>query len=171
MKKNIVIIVLGSTNDENGTISNIGLQRLKKGIEVYKYTNNAKLILTGGFGKHFNKSNHPYSFYAKNFVISEGIKETDILDFVLSKDTIEDAQLSLPVVKSQNFNSIIIITSDFHMNRVNHIFKKVFEGYELTFVEIKYEATEEELSKLREIEDREMNMLVETGRSSIGSIL
>ncbi|MGD9368676.1 MAG: YdcF family protein, partial [Desulfobacteraceae bacterium] len=135
---NTIIIILGSTNDKSGNISDIGLTRLKKGLEIYKRKESAKLLLTGGYSKGKKISERPYSFYAKQFMLEEGVLENDIVGLVMSKDTVEDAKLSLPIIKNLNSEQIIIVTSDFHMNRSMYIFKKVFDGYSLSFVEAEY---------------------------------
>jgi hypothetical protein len=52
-----------------------------------------------------------------------------------------------------------------------YIFKKVFDGYSLSFVEAEYTSTDSVISKLKDTEKKELALLIETGRSSVGSKL
>lgn len=165
------IIVLGSTNDDKGIISDIGRQRLDKGVEIFKLNKDYRLILTGGFGNHFNTTNRPYSSYAKEYLIDKGIPEASIMELVLSKDTIEDAKLTYSLLRDIKISHIFLITSDFHMNRVKFIFNKIFVGYNIDFVEVRYVSSPEKLNKLNEVEQKEMHLLRTTGKSSVGSSL
>ncbi len=171
MKIEDIIIVLGSTNNQDGNISDIGLQRLNKGITLLNTFKDSYIILTGGFGSHFNTTNTPYSTYAKDFLIKNRISETRILDCVLSKDTIEDAKLTLPLIKEITPKNIHIVSSDFHMERVKYIFNKVFSNMNLSFHQVNYKTEEKEMQKLRDTEIKELKLLKETGKSSLGSEL
>lgn len=166
-----VIIILGSTNSPEGEISPIGLQRLDKGAEIYKNMGGIKILLTGGYSVFGNKSEFPYSYFAEKYLISIGVKEADILPLVLSKDTIEDAKLSLPVIKEFHFHSILVVTSNFHMERTKYIFNRVFSSFKLTYEGIDYITSESEIRSLIQHEQDEMKLLQETGQSSLGSKL
>ncbi len=167
-----IVIVLGSTNDSLGNISKIGKQRLNKGGDLLSIYNKSGLILTGGYGSHFNSTDKPYFFYAKQYLATKGIDENKIIDCVLSTDTIEDAKLALPIVKKYNSKtSVHIVSSDFHMERVKYIFKRVFKGIDITYHEVIYIAEKEEIEELNNTEKRELKLLKETGKSSIGTVL
>ncbi|WP_286260600.1 YdcF family protein [Pseudoalteromonas apostichopi] len=168
---NAIIVVLGSTNDKHGSISRIGLSRLDKGLEIYKKQENSKILLTGGYSKGKKVAEHPYSYYAKQLILKKGVIEEDIIGLVMSKDTVEDAKLSVPYLKHVNDRNIIIITSDFHMRRTKYIFNKIFKGKKLYFIEAEYKASDAEISALTETEEKELALLMETGKSSIGSKL
>lgn len=171
MKIEDVIIVLGSTNDQSGNISDIGLQRLNKGISLLNAIKGSRVILTGGFGSHFNSTNIPYSTYAKEFLIKNNVNKNRILDCVLSTNSIEDATLTLPLIKEINPHNIHIVSSDFHMERVKYIFNNVFSGMNLSFHEVNYKTEEKELQKLRETEIKGLKLLKEIGKSIVDSEL
>jgi uncharacterized SAM-binding protein YcdF (DUF218 family) len=167
MKAGNIIIVLGSTNDDNGNISRIGHQRLDKAIDLLNSIPNSRLILTGGYGSHFNSTDKPYAYYAQQY-----FDKNRIIGSVLSKDTIEDAQLSLPLIKSENpMATIHIVTSDFHLERVKYIFTRVLKLYDLKFHESIYITNKEEQEALNLAEKRELKLLRVTGKSSLGSVL
>lgn len=171
MEKLQVIIILGSTNSPDGEISPIGLQRLDKGAEIYKNKEGLKILLTGGNSGKEKKFEFPYSYYAKQYLISIGVEEPDILPLVLSKDTVEDAKLSLPVIQEYQFHSILVVTSDFHLERARYIFDRVFSSFELTYEGIAYVTSDSEIRGLLQHEENEMKLLKEIGQSSLGSIL
>jgi len=166
-----IIVVLGSINDKYGNISDIGLSRLDKGVEIYKQQYNAKILLTGGYSKGKKAAEHPYSYYAKQLIMKKGVPEKDIIGLVMSKDTVEDAKLSVPYLNKTDGRAIIVITSDFHMRRTKYIFNKVFNEKELIFIEAEYKSTDDEISALRDTEKKELALLMETGQSSVGSKL
>ena len=130
-----VIIVLGSRNDEKGNLTPNARERAEKAIQVFRNNRNYKLLSTGGYGTHFNTTDKPHSWHIKQYLLSKGIMDTDILPLVESKNTIEDAKLSKSIVDSLGIKKIVLVTSDFHMMRAWIIFKKVFgKGYVLKVV-------------------------------------
>ena len=168
---NGIIIVLGSTNNKEGIISKIGIERLKAGIEIYKKEKDYKFLLTGGFGRHFNITDKPYAEYARNFLLENGISRASILDIVLSSDTVEDAKLSYPIVQKLEPEVTIVVTSEFHMERASFIFKSVFKNYPLIFEASVYQADKGEMDKLMDVERKEIELLKNTGMSSLGNTL
>ncbi|OMD98688.1 hypothetical protein BSK54_22055 [Paenibacillus odorifer] len=61
-------------------------------------------------------------------------------DVILSendaKSTYENAKLTLPILKDNNFSSAIVVSSDFHMRRVKFNFDRVYKnsGIEITYI-------------------------------------
>jgi uncharacterized SAM-binding protein YcdF (DUF218 family) len=45
---------------------------------------------------------------------------------VVSGYTLEDAELSKPLIDAGKFDEILLVTSDFHMPRAQYLFEKVF---------------------------------------------
>jgi hypothetical protein len=90
----VIIVILGAYNNAQGELSEIAISRLNKGIEVFKKHKEAKIILTGGCGDHFNPTSIPHAFYYKQYLLSKNIPNEVILNFVDSKFTLEDAMLT-----------------------------------------------------------------------------
>ncbi len=65
-----VFIILGSPNTPTGELSVISKSRLNYCVHHYKLGN--KVLCTGGWGPHFNTSEHPHAFYAKKYLIHAG---------------------------------------------------------------------------------------------------
>jgi len=121
-----VLVILGSTNSSTGELSDISKSRLEYGANLYSY---GKFILcTGGWGKHFNISNEAHAVYSKNYLIARGIPESAFLEFALSNNMVEDAVKSKPILHKLKNPKITIITSDFHLPRVQLIFNEILKG-------------------------------------------
>ncbi|QSB02066.1 YdcF family protein [Methylomonas sp. EFPC1] len=170
-EKSEIIMVLGSTINSEGKLSEIAVGRLEKCIEVVKNKDDYLIVLTGGFGSHFNTTNRMYSLYAYEYLINNGIDTDRISALIPSVDTVEDATLSYRVIKHLNPLKVVIITSEFHQERVKYIFGKVYKDFKLEYVSSAYMADNETMRQLALTEERELKQLKETNRSSIGSSL
>ena len=127
-------MILGAPNDKNGNLSIIAKTRLKQGAKELALNPDFKILLTGGFGKHFNETNRPHWHYAKDFLIGElSINPDSFLpEAIESTNTIEDIEKAKPVFQKYNFIKIILVTSEFHLKRVQYLAKKVLDMKEET---------------------------------------
>lgn len=160
---NGIIIILGSPNDEQGNLSDIAITRLNRGFLEYRKNKGYKILCTGGFGDHFNIADKPHAVYAMNYLLQKGVRETDFLEIAESKNTVEDAILSKPIVEKYRIKSLIIVSSDFHLKRVKHIFKKAFEGFDLNFFGAKSNFTPQRRKLLENHEEEKLNKIKKTG--------
>lgn len=160
---NGIIIILGSPNDEHGNLSETATGRLAQGLVEFRRHRDYKILCTGGFGEHFNTTDKPHAHYAIQYLIQEGISEKDILEIAKSGNTLEDALLSKSIVDKHDVRSLVVVTSDFHMKRVKHIFKKMFKGYDLAFSSAKTSFSKERYRALRKHEKTELERLRKNG--------
>jgi uncharacterized SAM-binding protein YcdF (DUF218 family) len=126
-----VIIVLGSANDEQGRLYSLGVERCELAVQLYKNNPGWKILLTGGYGSHFNTTSKPHALYMKKFLTARFIPEEDILEFAQSSNTIEDASLSKPIIQTHKFKFAVIVTSDYHLERARFLFCKTFKDIEV----------------------------------------
>lgn len=166
-----LLIVLGSTLTEKGDLSAIAKSRLDKCLEICKASDDMLVLLTGGFGGHFNKTGRMYALYAYEYLVSSGLNPLNISALVPSTDTVEDATMSFRIVEHLNPKQITVITSDFHIERVKYIFKRVFINRKINYLSVPFHADIKTLFDLNSIEQRELKLLSETGFSSLGSKL
>lgn len=164
-----LVIVLGSTVDDSGSLSTIAQERLNATLALLPQLASPKLLLTGGFGAHFNKTNRAYCLYALDYLLERGVRLEQVSALVPSLDTVEDATLSFRVVNHLNPACTYIVTSDFHMERVKYVFNRVYSGRNLQFVAAAHVADEASISLLMKTERFEMSTLRSTGKSSLGS--
>ena len=123
-----ILIVLGSPNSEDGILSPMALLCIQKCMELYD-PHSCKIVLTGGFGVHFNTSNLPHYGHLKKYLLKNGISEEAILELIPSRHSVEDASLSHFILKKYKPKEIIIITSDYHQKRAGLIFETIFAPY------------------------------------------
>ena len=156
---NGIIVVLGSPNDDNGKLSSIANERCNKAIEEYKQHKDYKILLTGGYGNHFNRTNKPHAHYTKKYLISKNIPEDRILEFVESTNTIADIKLSTPLIEKYNPGNIIVITSDFHHDRVKWLFENELPNKKITLSCSKTNLPEKKLNQMKTHEVRALKKL------------
>ena len=120
------IVVLGSPNAKDGRLFDVAIQRCELALSEYKNHPDYKFLLTGGYGAHFNETNLPHAYYLAQYLIKSGVPENDILEYAESANSKEDATLSKPTIKKHNIKNIVIITSDYHLDRTQYIFKHIF---------------------------------------------
>lgn len=124
-----ILIVLGAPNSPSGELSTISKNRLDYCANLYS---TGKLILcTGGWGEHFNTSNEAHAVYAKKYLIEKGVRECDFLDFALSENTVDDAVKIKKIISKLKNASLTVITSDYHLERVELIFNEILVGFRL----------------------------------------
>ena len=126
-----VIVVLGSPNSEDGELYSIGKERCALALKQYARRSGWKLLLTGGYGAHFNTTDQPHAAYAKEYLVKRGVPSQAIVEFAESSNTLEDASLSKPIVLKYGAPEILVVTSDYHVDRVSYIFEREFAGTEV----------------------------------------
>ena len=143
------IVVLGSPNTPEGELLQMAKKRLDRCYQEY-LSNQYPIILTGGFGLHFNTSIYPHHHLAKEYLIQKGADNQDIIAFLDSTNSVQDATMLLPVLSENPFKHLNIITSDYHVERVEFIFKSVLaDRVSLSFMGVDSEGvTPEILEKL-----------------------
>lgn len=158
---NNIILVLGSPNDEQGNLSQIALDRLRCAYHIYQANPNFKIVCTGGFGAHFNTTDQPHYFYAYQFLMERGIPEQALEEGVLSTNTITDFELAKEFVWLEQPDVFIVVTSDFHMERAQILYKRYINYPKVMFIPAISSLTKEEIVRLIEHESRAVKMLKE----------
>lgn len=156
-----ILVVLGAPNSPSGELSGISKSRLACCKEIF---NKEQLILcTGGWGAHFNTSDKPHAYYGKKYLIENGLSESNFLAFALSENTVDDAIKVKSIVSNLDNVELTVITSDFHVERAKLIFNEVLKEYEIEFLGVKSDLTEEELIKLTAHEHRAITSIRKNG--------
>lgn len=156
-----VLIVLGGVNSTEGKLDTISMERLNYCKDSYR---KGKLVLcTGGWGAHFNKAKESHAFYAKEYLIKKGLFENDFLDFALSSNTVEDAVKVKEILFELETINLTVITSDYHLERVELIFKEILKNYSLKFVGVESSMSKEKLCSLIEHEKNAVQSIKQNG--------
>jgi len=132
---NGLIVVLGSPNAEDGALYSIARERCHLALDEYARRDGWRVLLTGGYGPHFNTTDQPHAAYLKDYLTARGIPPADIVEFAESANTLEDASCSKPIVRKYGVREILVITSDYHQARARYVFEREFAG---TGVEIAF---------------------------------
>ncbi|MEM7029550.1 MAG: YdcF family protein [Chloroflexota bacterium] len=121
-----LIIVLGSPNAEDGSLYSVAQERCDLAIIEYTKRPGWKMLLTGGYGQHFNTTNQPHAAYLKQYLCQRGIPSEAIVAFAESANTLEDASCAKPIILNEGVSEVLVITSDFHKDRAAYIFRRAF---------------------------------------------
>lgn len=122
-------IILGGMITYDGDYERLGFQRsvdrIMQAIELYKLKKIKKIFICGGSGSIVN-----YEFkegeILKNYLVTIGIPEEDILMESKSRNTRENAIYAAEVLQNQGEDaSYLLITSAYHMRRSIGCFNKV----------------------------------------------
>ncbi|KAF1294188.1 YdcF family protein [Candidatus Enterococcus leclercqii] len=123
-KKNHIFILLGYELNEDGTIQNALLQRLKIAKRALDKYPESKIIVTGGRGKNGNTE----SKLMAKWLEDRGIGGNRIIQENMATDTVENLLYSMKLIEIEgNIKNITIISSVTHIQRSVSILKLVDE--------------------------------------------
>ncbi len=169
------VVILGSPNDSAGNLSGMGQGRVSLGFETYRklVAQGYRLLLTGGYGEHFNTTHQPNASYAQKLLLDLGVLADHIVEFAESRNTVDDALKSRPIVDKYGAEHLVVVSSDFHLGRVQFVFEQVFPDKRVEFLGAPYleSRTPEERERLLAHEARELTSLRERGESIVGGAL
>ncbi|WP_294960144.1 YdcF family protein [uncultured Flavobacterium sp.] len=157
-----VLIVLGSPNSDNGELGATALDRLNSCLKIFNPKEYC-ILCTGGFGAHFNSTSNPHASYAMNYLMNKGVSEKSFLEFALSANTVEDAVFSKKILENHNLLSAVVITSDYHLERVKLIFDEILALFAIEYIGVKHDISDFEREKLIEHEKKAINGILNKG--------
>lgn len=115
-----VIIVLSGGEDN----------RIITAVDLYKKGISDKILMCGG-GPFLGKY---YAEYMGEYARRLGVRRRNLLYELNSLSTYENAKYSYPIIKRQEFKSILIVTSKYHTKRSYNAFKKFYKGIDIYIV-------------------------------------
>lgn len=109
-------------------------KRMDKGVRLLNRGVVRVLITTGGRGL-FNLTSKPLGRLAKEYLVKNGVDESEILVEDESVNTYQNAEFALKMMEQNNLKSAIVITSAVHTRRAKRIFGDVFpKDFQIDFV-------------------------------------
>jgi uncharacterized SAM-binding protein YcdF (DUF218 family) len=141
-----MIVVIGSPNSDDVELYSIAKERCELALAEYAKRSDWKILLTGGYGAHFNTTDQPHAAYLRHYLVKRGIPSQAIVEFAESTNTLQDASLSKPIVLKYQVSEIVVITSDYHVDRARYIFEREFADTQV-HIEFSVSRTEEEVCK------------------------
>lgn len=152
------IIILGGGRTNDGTLTELSIQRLERGAELYKQGVALRVFALGGpfstyspYSIRFEKTG---SQIRSEFLESHGVPQENIIQVSDGRDTMLEAFASRKVVEEMSLKRILLVTSDKHMERSLYIFRRIFgknivvDGTGVPCGEILNEQEEKEYLKL-----------------------
>jgi uncharacterized SAM-binding protein YcdF (DUF218 family) len=154
-----VIIILGGGVNHSGSLPKTAEQRIEKGFELFKQ-GVAEFIITSGLWGIEEISTHleAESESMREKLIRFGVPAEKVFSEEKSRDTIENAFFTKRLyLEPNNWNNIVVVTSDFHVCRAEYVFKKILgKNYMMTFETAN---TELDPDKLMQINNKENKLL------------
>lgn len=157
-----VIIILGSPNSAKGRLSKIAIGRAKKCLEIFNPATDL-ILCTGGFGLHFNTTLTPHAEYLKRYLIKKGISETFFMPFANSSNTVQDAVKSKEILRESGLKKITIITTEYHLKRVQIIFDEILSEFDKTYLSVPNNISKKCLKKYETHEANSIDGILKNG--------
>lgn len=129
-----IILVLGSPNDDQGHLHSIGIERCEYALRLHRANPEWRLLLTGGYGTHFNTTGRPHAHYVREWLVAHGAEPDAFLPYAESRNTLEDASLARPIVLEAGAQLAVVVTSDYHVDRARFVFEREFAGSGVTLL-------------------------------------
>lgn len=112
------IVVLGCGIRKDGSVTPLLKSRLDKALDWYHKTNHGKFIVSGGQGSDEVVSE---AYAMKQYLIKQGVKESEIIEENKSTTTKENLLFSKNLMKEDS--TCVVSTSDFHVLRTAFLTK------------------------------------------------
>lgn len=125
-----IILTGGVTNDDKQPIENLYMgfvaDRAFQTLNLYKNGKINQILICGGNSRLAGKNLREECYDIAKYLIISGVQPKDIFIERFSKNTRENALNASKIIKKQFSNqSIVLITSAFHLHRANACFQKV----------------------------------------------
>jgi uncharacterized SAM-binding protein YcdF (DUF218 family) len=119
----IVVLYSGLGNTVRNGLDKYSLERIQKAVHLWKMGLAPYILFTGGSADR-RENGLPGSRSMAIEAINQGIPREKIIIEQGSKDTRHNASNSCRIIKARNWNSLILVTNDFHMQRAARLFEK-----------------------------------------------
>ena len=136
-----VVIVLSHLMSKEGILDNQSLRRAEKAASIC-ISRDCSILLTSGWAYREDCS-IPIGKVVAEYIINQfeiGGKCKVLYD-TNSRDTVGDAYYSRKKLSKFNYTKLIIVTSDYHVNRTQYIFKNFFPSILIEIIGIKTNLT------------------------------
>jgi len=120
-KADVIIILGGGVLKDTRTLPWGVVERIQKGVELYKQGIAPKIIVTGGLVA-FNS--YAESEIMAPYVRQLGVPTGDVIEEDRAKDTYSNALYSHQILEKNGWAKAIVVTSDFHTQRACHVFRQ-----------------------------------------------
>lgn len=116
-----VAVILGSTVNEDGTLSPRLEARLKQGFVLYQTEKAKMLMVSGGLGKE----GYSEGTVMAEYLVRWGVPPSDILIDNEGNNTYLTALHYQQAAAQHQFKSVIVVSQYFHISRTKMVFRKL----------------------------------------------
>ena len=106
-------------------------KRAMEAVYLYKNKKDTNILVTGGIGYFSHDKNSKEANKMQQFLLENGVKDTDIIIEDNSKNTYQNIKYSYNIL-SNIYNlekvNILLVTSDFHMKRCVYLARIFFKS-------------------------------------------
>lgn len=156
---NGILIICAASNTPDGELSHQALDRLLAACQFLKNNPSFQILCSGGFGEHFNRSDYPHAQLMQNFLLEQGVSYESFIEFVQGESLLEDIQLTKRLLSKYLPDVVVVISSDYQIERVRLSFELYCQYPGIIFIEAKSSIFEEELERLKRQEAQGINRL------------
>ena len=130
-RKSDAILVLGGGVGESGKVGQGYEERAEYAVELYKKGYAGHIIFSSGYVNIFEETR-----VMKALAVSLGVPESAIMLENKSVNTYESVLYAKNILGKEHWNSIILLSSPYHMLRVSKVFAKVGGGIKVLYAPI-----------------------------------
>jgi uncharacterized SAM-binding protein YcdF (DUF218 family)/glycosyltransferase involved in cell wall biosynthesis len=121
------IVVFGGGVGESGQAGGGQQERLRQAIDLYKAGYSDRLILSSGFVYSFKEAES-----MRAVAIAEGIPADHIELELRARNTVENVKFVQSILERQNWTTILLVSSPYHMRRAHMVWTKSAPGITVT---------------------------------------
>ncbi|CAJ1335254.1 unnamed protein product, partial [Effrenium voratum] len=127
-KGRVVILQLGSTNDDRGAVDGEVKQRAKRVAALWRQLDGSKEVLVLASGgsdpdRFFNRTATPHWRYVQQELLALQVPEEVMLPGLPALHTVDEALMAREVLKPLLPLQLAVVTSEFHAERAGHLFR------------------------------------------------
>lgn len=126
-----LIIVLGGGVGESGLAGEGYQERVQKGIELYSQGYGGKILFSSGYRYSFQEVE-----VMKALAVELGIPREKILLEKRPINTYDHIVYAKETLQKNSYDSVIIVSSPYHMGRVNAVSQKILSGYKVSLAPV-----------------------------------
>lgn len=141
------IVVLGGGVHPDGTLPPVARARVERAVELFESGVAPRLILSGRCGLSAPEPAVTEAAAMAEYAAGFGVPRAALLEEDDAKDTLGNAYFTrLRFLEPNDWTSIRVVTSDFHLSRAAWVFRKILgPGYDVSFVSAPSALTPREL--------------------------
>lgn len=130
MKYDVIVVLAGGiTNQE--TLPESVKKRILLAKKFYDQKASPRILMSGKWSKYWDyiPPQHTEAMLMRQYAVSLGLPKSSILIEEHSQNTFENAfYVSKLFLEPRLWKKVLVVTSDFHINRAQYIFKQVLKN-------------------------------------------